>query len=64
MFKKSLLLVQIISKYQSLPTTKLVEIINKKKFVKTVLDENFEAFIIYMTFLNLNLISICLVRKI
>ena len=36
-----------------LPTTKRVELIDKKKFAKVVLDENSETFVAYMTFIAL-----------
>ena len=36
-----------------LPTTKRVELINKKKFAKAVLDEKSETFVVYMASLNL-----------
>ena len=38
---------------KALPTTKQVELINKKKFVKAALDEKSETFVVYVTFLNL-----------
>ena len=38
---------------KALPTTKRVELINKKEFAKTVLDENFETFVINVTSLDL-----------
>ena len=38
---------------KALPTTKRVELINKKKFVKTALDEKSEIFVVYVAFLNL-----------
>ena len=45
---------------EALSTIKRVEIIDKKKFTKPALDENFEVFVIYMTFLSLNLMPIYL----
>ena len=36
-----------------LPTTKWVELINKKKFAKAALDEKSETFVIYVASLNL-----------
>ena len=42
---------------------KQVEIINEKKFTKTILDENIKAFVVYITSLSLNLILIHLARK-
>ena len=43
---------------KALPTTKQVEIINKKEFARATLDENVEAFLVYVTSLSLNLMSI------
>ena len=43
---------------EALPTTKRVEIIDKKEFAKTVLDENVEAFVVHVTSLSRNLMSI------
>lgn len=40
-----------------------MEIIDKKEFVKTALDENVEAFIVYMTFIVLGSMLIHLARK-
>ena len=40
---------------KALPTTKQIELINKKKFAKTILDENFETFVIYVASFNLAL---------
>ena len=42
---------------KALPTIKQVEFINKKKFAKVALDENFKTFIIYMASFNLTLAS-------
>lgn len=42
----------IWSKYsttEGLPTTKRVEVIDKKEFTKTVLDENAKIFVVYVT---------------
>ena len=36
-----------------LPTTKQVELINKKEFTKTALDEKSETFVVHVAFLNL-----------
>lgn len=36
---------------KSLPIIKLVELINKKKFVKAVLNENIKTFVMHVTFL-------------
>ena len=38
---------------------KWVELIDKKKFAKIVLDENVKAFVMYMTFLSLSLLKRC-----
>ena len=38
---------------EALPTTKRVELINKKEFAKAALDENSEAFVIHVASLNL-----------
>ena len=38
---------------EALPTTKWVELINKKKFAKAVLDEKSETFVVYVASLNL-----------
>ena len=43
---------------EAMPITKRVEIINKKKFARAALDENVEAFVVYMTSLGLNSMSI------
>ena len=48
---------------KALPTTKQVELINKKEFAKVALDENVEAFVIYVTFLSLSSISIYLAKE-
>ena len=48
---------------KALPTTKQVEIINKKKFTKIVLDKNVKAFVMHVTSLSLNSMSIYLVQK-
>ena len=39
---------------EALPTTKRVEIIDKKEFAKAALDENVEAFVVHVTSLSLN----------
>ena len=41
---------------KALPTTCQVELIGKKKFAKTALDENVEAFIVYMAFFTLKIL--------
>ncbi len=37
---------------KALPTTSLVKLINKREFAKTVLDENFETFLVYIATLE------------
>ncbi len=37
---------------EALPTTNRVELISKKKFAKTVLDENFETFVVHVAVLE------------
>ena len=44
-------------------TTKKTEIIDKKEFGKTLLDENIEVFLVYMKSFNLSLMSIYLTKK-
>ena len=46
-----------------MPTIKRVEIIDKKKFAKIILDKNVKAFVMYIIFLSLNLILINLAKK-
>ena len=48
---------------EALLTTKRVEIIDKKKFTKAVLDENVEAFVVHVPSLNLNSMPIYLARE-
>ena len=43
---------------EALPTTKQVEIIDKKESARAVLDENVEAFVVHVTSLSLNSMSI------
>ena len=38
---------------EALPTTQRVELIDKKEFAKAALDENIEAFVVYVSFLSL-----------
>ena len=40
---------------KALPTTKRVELINKKEFTKAALDEKSKTFVVYVAFLNLTL---------
>ena len=47
---------------KALPTTRQVEIINQKEFAKAALDENIEAFVMYVSSLG-SRISIYLARK-
>lgn len=42
---------------KALPTTKQVELINKKKFAKMVLDKNLEIFMIYVIALEVSLVG-------
>lgn len=44
-------------------TTKQIKFINKKKFARTANDEKIKAFVVYITFLSLSLMSIHLARK-
>ena len=37
---------------KALPTTKIIELIDKHKFAKTALDENFETFVMYVAALE------------
>ena len=48
---------------KALPTTKRVEIIDRKKFAKTTLNENVEAFVVHVTSLRLNSIVIHPAKK-
>ena len=43
---------------EALPTTKQVELINKKEFAKTVLDEGFETFVVHVAALEAPLAGI------
>lgn len=43
---------------EALPTTRSMELIDKKKYVKVALDEDVEAFIVYVNFLNLDVMTI------
>ena len=43
---------------EALPTTKRVEIIDRKEFAKAALDEHVEAFVVHVTSLSLNSMSI------
>ena len=43
---------------EALPTTKRVEIIDKKEFAKAALDENVEAFVVHVTSIGLSSMSI------
>lgn len=57
--KKELIWKSYITK-KGLSITKRVELINKKKFAKAVLDENSETFVVYMLMLKAAKASICL----
>ena len=48
---------------EALPTTKQVEIIDKKEFTKAALDKNIEAFVVHVTSLILTLMLIHLARE-
>ena len=48
---------------KALPTTKRVEIIDKKEFTKAALDENVEAFVVHVTSLSLNSMPIYPARE-
>ena len=48
---------------EALPTTKWVEIIDKKKFARAAFDENVKAFIMHVTSFSLNLMSIHPAKK-
>ena len=37
---------------KALPTTRCIELIDKKKFAKTAFDENVKAVVVHMSFLN------------
>lgn len=37
---------------KALPITSQVELINKREFIKVMLDENFETFVVYMVILE------------
>ena len=41
---------------EALPTIQRVELIDKKKFARAVLDENIEVFVVYVAFLILKMI--------
>lgn len=49
---------------QRLSTTKQVDLINEKEFVKMALDKNSKTFVIYVVFFNLNSNSIYLDKEI
>ena len=51
---------------KALPTTKQMEIIDKKEFVKVVLDENVEGFVVHMTSFSLSkpIMSIHLAKEV
>ena len=48
---------------EALPTIKRVELINKKEFAKTALDENSKTFVIHVTSLSSNLLNVHPSRK-
>ena len=41
---------------EALPTTQWIELIDKKKFAKAILDENIEAFVVCVAFFTLKII--------
>lgn len=45
---------------QALPTTYKIEFINKREFINTILDENLETFIIYVSTLKVTIGAIYL----
>lgn len=55
LFVEKKLILRFYSTIKAISTIKRVEMINKKKFAKTVLDGNFETFVIYVTSLNYSL---------
>lgn len=63
-FDKKKLTCRSYTTAKTLPTTKQVEIIDKKKFTKVALDENVEAFLMQVTFLSLSLMTIYLAREV
>ena len=48
---------------KALSTIKQIKIIDKKEFIKAVLDENVEAFVMHVTSFKLNLMPINLVQE-
>lgn len=48
---------------KAIPNTKQVEIINKNAFAKAVLDKNVKVFMVYITSLSLNLLSIYSIQE-
>lgn len=48
---------------KALPTTRKVELINKKEFAEAVLDKDVKAFLVNINFLNLRLMTIHLARE-
>ena len=53
---------KVYTNEEALPTTQQIELINKKKFAKASLNENIEAFIVYVAFFILEM-TIHLARK-
>lgn len=64
-FAKKKLIWRFYTIAKTLPTIKRVELINRKKSAKAVLDKNFEIFVVHVTFLNSNkpIMSIYLAKK-
>ena len=52
-FVEKILISKSYTNTKVLPTTKQVELINKKRFAKMTLKENSETFVVHMGFLNL-----------
>ena len=60
-FAEQKLIGRFYTAIEALLTTKLIEIIDKKKFAKAALDKHIKIFVIYMTFLST--IAIDLAKK-
>ena len=63
LFAKQVIIWRYYTTAKALSITKQVEIINKKEFTKTKLDENIKAFMVYMISFSLNLMLIYPVQK-
>ena len=62
-FSKKKLTWRFYTAAKALPITKPIEFIDKKKFAKATLNENIEAFVMHVIFLNLSSMFIHLARK-